>query len=191
MSDVPATRILDPTWLSAQLDLSTRRYPMATRPTLGVLWWYSASMVLLGPTVAGQDPALASTTLVTEADGRLVDARSTPYTSQVGPRLREMLAACVAAVSAVGGARERTLWAIATDSLANRLLWASRTSEAVSLAASVPELPAPRYVEVGGRLFVRRVSCCLIYQGTSTSKCVSCPRQTPAERTARLAQQVG
>jgi hypothetical protein len=185
VSEVPATRILDPEWLSAQLSLASRLYPKASRTTLGVLWWYSASMVMLGPAVAGEDPALTSLTLVMHTDGRLVDARSRPFVSD---GLRDMLAACIGAVSAVSGARERTLWAIATDSLANRLLWAGRTGDVVDVG---PELPAPRYVSVGGRLFVRRVSCCLIYQGTDVGKCVSCPRQTPSERMARLVQQVG
>jgi hypothetical protein len=98
------------------------------------------------------------------------------------------LGAWIRSVAAVSGARERTLWAITTDSLANRLLWAGRTASAAEVAASLaPELPAPRYVRVGGREFVRRVSCCLVYQGADVGKCVSCPRQTPAERWARLA----
>jgi len=183
--EVPATRVLDREWLSAQLALAARLYPKASRTTLGVLWWYSASMVMLGPAVAGEDPALASITLVVHTDGRLVDARSTPF---MADGLRDMLAACVGAVSAVSGARERTLWAIATDSLANRLLWAGRTGDVAAFDVG-RELPTPRYVRVGGREFVKRVSCCLIYQGTDVGKCVSCPRQTPEDRTARLSAQ--
>jgi hypothetical protein len=187
----PATAIEDPAWLGAQLALSARRYPLGSRPVLGVLWWYSASVVLLGPVVSGQDPALKSITMTIEPDGRLIDARSAPFTGEVGPPLREMLLAAITSVAAVSGARARTLWAITTDSLANRMIWAGTPALAASLAALVPELPAPRFVEVRGRQFVRRVSCCLIYQGTSTTKCVSCPRQTPEERMARLVQQVG
>jgi hypothetical protein len=189
MISVSASAIEDPTWLDAQLTLASRLYPLGTRPVLGVLWWYSASTVLLGPVVAGQDPALKSITVTLHPDGRLVDARSAAFTGQAGPRLREALDTAISSVSAVSGARARTLWAIATDSLANRMLWAGTPALAAPLADAVPELPTPRYVEVGGRQFVRRVSCCLIYQGTSTSKCVSCPRQTPEERMARLARQ--
>jgi hypothetical protein len=192
MIEVPATAVTDPAWLSAQLDLATRLYPRADRPTLGVLWWYSASVVLLGPAVSGLDPALASVTLTLYSDGRLVDARSGSFDGQMGPRVREMLESAISSVSSVSGARARTLWAIATDSLANRMLWAGTPELASSLAAAVgPELPQPRYVEVAGRQFVRRVSCCLIYQGTNTAKCTSCPRQTPAERLARLTQAAG
>lgn len=186
MSEVPAVLIEDRSWLDAQLGLTSSLYRRASRPVLGVLWWYSASSVLLGPAVSGQDPALSSMTIVVRPDGLLGDARSTPYTELVGPRLRAMLTSCVTSVSAVSGARQRTLWAITTDSLANRLLWAGRSSEAADF--TVPEMPAPRYVEVRGRQFVRRVSCCLIYQGTNAEKCVSCPRQTPADRMARLNQ---
>jgi hypothetical protein len=187
MIEVPATAIADPGWLESQLDAAKRLYERADRPTLGILWWYSASTVLLGPAVSSCDPALASVRLTVHPDGRLVDARSAVFTGDMGPRVRQMLISAIGSVSSASGARERTLWAITTDSLANRLLWAGKPELAVPFAASVgPELPRPRYVEVAGRQFVRRVSCCLIYQGTRTTKCTSCPRQTPEERLTRL-----
>jgi hypothetical protein len=190
--EVPATHVLDAAWLDAQLVLSSRLYRRASRATLGVLWWYSASSVLLGPAVSAQDPALSSITIVQHPDGRLVDARSAPFDGPVGPRLREMLSAATESVAAVSGARARALWAIATDSLANRLLWAGTPELALPLAEAVgPSMPRPRYVEVNGQQFVRRVSCCLVYQGTDTTKCVSCPRQTPEERRQRLAATTG
>ncbi|MEV4318437.1 (2Fe-2S)-binding protein [Actinocrispum sp. NPDC049592] len=187
----PAVSVLDRAWLSDQLVLASRLYPKATRQVLGVLWWYSASTVLLGPAVSGDDPALDAITLNLLPDGRLVDAKSVPFDGDPGPRLRGMLVASISAVAAVSGARERQLWAIATDSLSNRCLWVNQPSLALDLAADIPELPVPRFVSVRGRLFTRRVSCCLIYQGTDTPKCVSCPRQTPEARMARLIQQVG
>lgn len=187
MIEVPATSVTDPAWLSAQLSLSTRRYPLGDRATLGVLWWYSASTVLLGPFVDGLDPSLDAITLLLEADGRVLDARSGAFSGDGASRAREMLTTAISSVAQVSGARSRQLWAIATDSLANRLLWAGRTSSAQDIAAAIgPELPRPRYVEVNGREFVRRGSCCLIYQGTTTAKCTSCPRQTPEERLNRL-----
>jgi hypothetical protein len=190
---------MDPGWLGAQLAATARRYRHDVRPTIGVLWWYSASSVLLGPPVeslvatgVAADPALARLTLEVDADGRLLDATSDSLLDQdltvVGARLRGMLSACVDAVATGTGASERALWAIATDSLANRVLWAGGSpSVAETLAAEVgPELPMPRYVEVSGRLVVRRASCCLIYQAPGLPKCTSCPRQTPAERLRRL-----
>ncbi|MBP2323753.1 hypothetical protein JOF56_004138 [Kibdelosporangium banguiense] len=187
MIEVPATAVTDPSWLSAQLSLSSRRYPLGDQATLGVLWWYSASTVLLGPFVDGKDPSLEAITLLLETDGRVLDARSRAFTGSPASSVREMLIAAISSVAKVSGARSRQLWAITTDSLANRLLWAGRTSSAVEVAAEIgPELPQPRYVEVNGRQFVRRVSCCLIYQGTTTTKCTSCPRQTPGARLERL-----
>jgi hypothetical protein len=190
---------MDPSWLGEQIAATARRYRHDVRPTIGVLWWYSASSVLLGPPVeslvatgVAADPALARLTLEVHADGQLLGATSDSLLGKdftvLGARLHSMLSACIDAVSTDTGAAERALWAIATDSLANRVLWAGGApSMAESLATAVgPELPMPRYVEVSGRLVVRRASCCLIYQAPGMPKCTSCPRQTPAERLRRL-----
>lgn len=89
----------------------------------------------------------------------------------------------------------------AGDSIANRARdvgrEAGRIREACALATTLtapPPLPA-RYVDVdhpsgGSRRFVRRNSCCLIYVATDGDKCVSCPRQRPDERHARLVRHV-
>lgn len=192
MIEVPGAAITDPEWLTEQLVLSARRYPLGDRTTLGVLWWYSASSVLFGVVVESRDPALESVTLLLEQDGRVLEARSPVFDGDLPARTHEMLTAAISSVAAVSGARERQLWAIAADSLATRLLWADKTAQAADLAAAIgPELPMPRYVEVRGREFVRRVSCCLIYQGTSTAKCTSCPRQKPSERLERLSRSMG
>ena len=91
--------------------------------------------------------------------------------------------------------RERPLWAIATDSLANQLLTLGRalgnvaavTALAAPLAAAIgPPLPAPRYVDVGGSRFTRRASCCLLVEVPGQAMCTSCPRRPPAERRALL-----
>jgi ferric iron reductase protein FhuF len=87
--------------------------------------------------------------------------------------------------------RERPLWAIATDSVANRLLALGRavgdvaraTALAAPLAAAVgAPLPVPRYVDVGGVPFTRRASCCLLYRVPHEPMCISCPRRPPEER---------
>ena len=109
--------------------------------------------------------------------------------------LRASLAAVIAAVAEAGGMRELPLWAIATDSLANRLLDLGRvagdpgaaTERARALAGAIGEpLPVPRYEEIGGGLFTRRASCCLLYELPSGSMCTSCPRRPPEERRALL-----
>jgi hypothetical protein len=196
---VPASAITDPAWLGEQLAATARLYRHDVRPTIGVLWWYSASSVLLGPPIESlvangiaADPGLASMTLYLHADGRILEAGSDSVLgddfAKLGRRLEDTLSTCVGAVAAETDAAERALWAIASDSLANRVLWAGgSTSLAEQVAAAVgPMLPMPRYVEVSGRLVVRRASCCLIYQAPGMKKCTSCPRQTPAERLLRL-----
>ena len=88
--------------------------------------------------------------------------------------------------------RERPLWAIATDSLAGRLLTLGRAVGAVPAVTGLAG-PAggggrgrpcrvPRYVDVDGARFVRRASCCLIYRLPGGPLCTSCPRRPPAER---------
>ncbi|ALG13039.1 (2Fe-2S)-binding protein [Kibdelosporangium phytohabitans] len=193
MIEVQGALVEDTEWLADQLTLSARRYPLGDRVTLGVLWWYSASSVLFGPVVDGRDPGLDAITLLMEPDGRVLDARSPVYEGDLPARTREMLTSAIATVAKVSGARQRHLWAIATDSLATRLLWAGRTAQAARFATAIgSELPTPRYVELSGRQFVRRGSCCLIYLGAShEEKCTSCPRQKPAERLARLSRLVG
>ncbi|SDI85941.1 FhuF 2Fe-2S C-terminal domain-containing protein [Actinokineospora alba] len=191
MDAAPISLIQDAGWLSTQLALASRRYRTRDEPVLGVLWWYSASLVLLGPVVeSSADPA--SVTLLVEPDGRVLSATASSLCTNPGPRLREVISASVGSLSGLTGASERALWAITTDSLANRVLWASgRPADAVALARAVgPELPVPRFVEVGGRTVVRRASCCLVYETPGADKCVSCPRQTPADRMARLARGV-
>lgn len=193
---MPAASIADPGWLGAQLDAAARRYRMPAGAALGVLWWYSASSVLLGPPVESlvrgnkpADPALGTMTLFLHPDGRVLDAASDAVVTEeeLPDRLAAMLAESIEAVTAASGAPTPALWAIATDSLANRVLWAGGSPElATTLAASDARLPAPRYVEVAGNRVVRRASCCLIYQAPGEAKCVSCPRQHPDERARRL-----
>lgn len=195
LQPVPAAAVTDPDWLGAALTATASRFRLAGAATAGVLWWYSASSVLLGPVAESYvrggrtaDPALASMTLYLHPDGRVLDARSssTVDASTAPARVADVVATCVAAVTSASGAAERSLWAIATDSLANRVLWAGGTAaNAVALAAD-ERFPVPRYVTVGGQRAVRRASCCLVYEAPGQQKCVSCPRQSPDDRLRRL-----
>ena len=197
---MPASAVTDPDWLAAQLDANARRFRLPERPANGVLWWYSASSVLLGPPAEtyvrggpAADPALASLTLLLHPDGRVLDARaaSTVDRAELPERLGAVLEVCVDAVAAASGAAVPALWAIATDSLANRVLWAGGSaSDAAELAAD-QRLPRPRYVEMAGTRVVRRASCCLIYEAPGQQKCTSCPRQHPDERLRRLRSVLG
>ncbi|MDP9428816.1 MAG: (2Fe-2S)-binding protein, partial [Actinomycetota bacterium] len=56
-----------------------------------------------------------------------------------------------------------------------------------TLAAAVgPPPPVPRYVDVAGVRFPRRVSCCLLYRLPPEPLCTSCPRRPAAERQVLL-----
>ncbi|TNC22506.1 (2Fe-2S)-binding protein [Amycolatopsis alkalitolerans] len=192
MTAVPATSITDPAWLRTQIGLAARRYGCARPAVLGTIWWYSASSVLVAPTVEalakGQavDPSLPAITLDVTDDGRLLDAHAArPPAGELGPAMSEALESAIATIEQVTGARAPALRAIATDSIANRLLWAGAPELAEPLLASIGGLPKPRYFDVGPAKVVHRASCCLIYQ-VGQPKCVSCPRQRPAERARRL-----
>lgn len=197
MTAVPATAITDPAWLRAHLGLAARRYGCAPAEVLGTIWWYSASSVLVAPAVESLastgralDPALPSVTLEITGDGRLVGAASSREfpgdLDGLGQVMGRALEAAVTAIASVTGARPRALRAVATDSIANRLLWAGAPELAGGLVAAIGErMPRPRYAEVGSHQVVRRASCCLIYQ-VGRPKCLSCPRQLPAERERRL-----
>ncbi|MGW8380880.1 (2Fe-2S)-binding protein [Streptomyces sp. ODS28] len=146
--------------------------------------------------------------------GRLVAARTTtPCDGPLTGPLRELIATCADGLAAAAGMRPRPLWSIAADSLAGLLVRAGRetggleesTGHARSLAAEIgAPLPEPRWVDVrvpdGSdglfpppppdapevERFVRRGSCCLIYEAPGEAKCAACPRRTPDDRALQL-----
>lgn len=145
------------------------------------------------------DPSLDAMEIDLVADGRFLGARSTRPLSgglpELGAAFGEALRAAITTIAAVTGARARALGAIATDSIGNRLLWTPDPERAMALAEPLVaaiglDLPKPRFLRVGRTPAVRRASCCLIYE-VGNPKCVSCPRQTPAERSARLRAALG
>lgn len=212
---VPLARVADAGWLDSQIRLQARHWPTVDRRVLATLWWYSVSQVLLTPTLAsvfvtGQalSPRPADVELHCLPDGRIFTARSTAVlhgddlVAIVAEAVRNSFEIAIPAIARAGAKREPPLWAIATDSLANRLLWVGRArgdvDRATALAATLVDLigapmPPPRYVDIdrlpphtGQARFVRRASCCLVYLEAGEAKCVSCPRLTPASRHALL-----
>ncbi|WP_345772000.1 (2Fe-2S)-binding protein [Geodermatophilus sabuli] len=198
---LPAVLLADPDWTAQRLTELAVRHRGGDRRTLATVWWYSASTVLLTPSLAGLvtgrplSARLADTTLAELPGGTLAAAVSASPGGPLACELREALGAVVAAVATAGGMRSRPLWAIATDSLAGRLLALGQalgdvpavTALAGPLAAAVgTPLPAPRYDDVAGVRFVRRASCCLLYRLPGGPLCTSCPRRPAAERRGLL-----
>jgi ferric iron reductase protein FhuF len=194
---VPATVLADPEWTAELLAARAPRQGTGDRRVLATVWWYSVSSVLLTPALAGLvtgvplSARLADTSVSLLSGGLPVAAVAAAPGNDLAGELRESLAAGIAAVAEAGRMRERPLWAIATDSVANRLLALGRalgdvpaaTALAAPLAAAVgAPLPVPRYVDVDGARFTRRASCCLLYRVPHEPMCTSCPRRPPTER---------
>ena len=195
---VPGTQLLDPSPL-----IEARFAGRVDRRVAATVWWYSVSAVLVTPALAGLvtgiplSARLADTALAFRPDGLPVAAVSSAPGNDLAVELRGTLGAVVAAVAVAGGMRERPLWAIAGDSIANQLLALGRalvdvpgvTAHAAPLAAAIgAPLPVPRYVDVAGARFTRRASCCLVVELPGGALCTSCPRRPPAERQALLEQ---
>lgn len=209
-SPVNAEAIMDDAWFDEQVRLRGLIWGIDDRFTLGTLWWFSASHWLILPTLASMlltdqvlSPRLADVTLHWRSDSRLPGATSAAVVDGDGvEELGATLDAVIGVLASRLGRGERRLWALAVDSLTNRLLWLGAATGqlgraqamAVDLVAALdrPGVPAPRFTTLrdlpeGVRdVWVRRGSCCLVSRVPGHGSCADCPRQTPAEREARL-----
>lgn len=202
--------LADPDWLTERVRDTGRRWDCPDARVNGTLWWYSASSTLVAEPLAtlltsgrAGDPSLESLRIALRTNGYLASATSDRLVDghDFASALRGAHTAVIESLAAVSGAAPRALWAIASDSIANRALDAGRemdrVEEACALARDIaaPPLLRPRYVDVegpaGSSRFVRRSSCCLIYAATDGEKCVSCPRRTPSDRAAELRRRAG
>ncbi|MGY1716974.1 (2Fe-2S)-binding protein [Geodermatophilus sp. SYSU D01106] len=203
---VPAALLADPGWTAERVAALGARHRSADRRALATVWWYSASAVLLTPVAAGLatgrplSARLADTTLYEVGGVLLGGVSSAPAGDDPAGELRASLGSAVAAVAEAGGMRERPLWAVATDSLAGRLLALGRalgdvaavTALAAPVAAAVGHpMPAPRYTELGGTRFVRRASCCLLVRLPGQPMCTACPARAPEHRRLLLEDAAG
>ncbi|RIJ76536.1 (2Fe-2S)-binding protein [Nakamurella silvestris] len=217
------TMIQDPTWMAEQLRLRGEIWSISDVPVLATLWWYSASHFLLTPTIAGLvvtgevlSPLLPDLMLHHRPDSRVTGADSTRVVPTDDPiqaaaeMLGEMLTGVIDLVAGLSGRSARALWALATDSLANRALFFGEAIGAIDRATSVvtelcaavgisapdparPQLPLPRFVDMAPppanaqvRRLVHRQSCCLLYRVPGEQLCSSCPRRHPEDRRADL-----
>ncbi|MGW5918169.1 (2Fe-2S)-binding protein [Nocardia fluminea] len=217
MSTVPGHVLTDPAWVAARIDAMSRAWGTDVPRVAGTLWWCMAASTLveqIAVAYAAGTPApvaaLGDFDCVVRPDGGVehaqfqrvpVDATGRSVRSDVGGEtgaaaadevaaaLRDTLTAVIAQVAAVSGAGVPALWAVVSDAIGNRALDAGSPDAATRLAADVgASLPAPRFVTVAGRTFVRRASCCLVYEAPGREMCTSCPKRSPDDRAALLAR---
>ena len=192
--------LADPNWVGRQIRKLGAAWASADARVNATLWWYMVSSAYLREPLRrwvcelpSVDPALSATTITLHPDGTVNDVvftaslPSEDFPAALGGVLGDVIGAVV-------DAPEPSLWAIASDALANRALDADRdrgSTRAEMLAARLPEiLPMPRFVDVDGHVFVRRSSCCLLYETGRSGKCTSCPRRAPEERAGLLTELV-
>jgi hypothetical protein len=215
---VTTAELLEPATLGPLLG---RRWPTASPSVAATLWWYSASSTFMLVPVAQMLATGRAFDMRPDAVMVRLDDTGTPDAvrssgwidepAELGAALTEMCGRFVDAVSTTASVHPPSLWAIASDSLANRALDVGtalgRIGEATELARQLATgLPTPRFVDVdalraaepadgddpapGRRRFLQRSSCCLVFE-VGDHKCSSCPRQRPETRLARLAALVG
>ncbi|WP_158726625.1 (2Fe-2S)-binding protein [Tomitella fengzijianii] len=154
----------DGAWLARQVSDTRRRWRFREDRAAGTLWWYSASATLTAPGPrmlladgTAPNPALAQLDCTLTPYGHLGSARSAGWVSGPDEYRRALVpafAAIIGALARASGAPEPSLWAIASDSLANQALQAGvdagRCADACVLARRLtcPPLVPARFVDV-------------------------------------------
>jgi ferric iron reductase protein FhuF len=217
-AQLTATSITDPDWLADQINLRAEIWNVDDQHVLATLWWYSASNVIVTPSLlsflavgVAFSPRLEDLVLHHDPSSQLHGSHSLAIIDggidQLAAALQDSLSTVIEAVAAFTKGRPAPLWAIATDAIANRLLWAGQSTNDVDAATAIarplarkisPKLPAPHYVDVEAsdlgeppgrpqsRRFVHRTSCCLLYRVPNEAMCTSCPRRPRLDREQRL-----
>ncbi|MEC3953590.1 (2Fe-2S)-binding protein [Nocardia sp. CDC153] len=150
--------------------------------------------------------ALSSTLLANSSSGITADLSADPAsavncahpephsaacctTTPIGQALRHALSRVIPVVAEVSGAGIPSLWAIVADAIGNRALDIGAADAGARLARDVAgRLPVPRFQDIAGRTFVRRISCCLVFEVPGCEMCTSCPKRPAPEREALLAE---
>ncbi|WP_330179750.1 (2Fe-2S)-binding protein [Nocardia sp. NBC_01503] len=218
MSVAPGSRLLDKQWLAERISDMGISWGTGDSRVSGTLWWCMAASSLVDPIVNARaaglptmDPALENIGLEIRPDGGVervlamcdlgtdaaaFDAQSNELGAHngdqpepVGHALRHTLSAVIPVVAEVSGAGVAALWAIVADAIGNRALDAGAQEIGSQLAREVSgRLPVPRFSDIGGRAFVRRISCCLVFEVPGCDMCTSCPKRPAAQREALLAE---
>lgn len=208
VNTVPGRMLIDERWLAERIAEMGASWGTDSVRVGGTLWWCMAASALVEGIVtahvrgaSGSVPTLDGLVCAMRRDGgvewiRIADAdadaeadrRESDEADTGTAALLTVLTAVIPRVSAVTGVRAPALWAVTTDAIANRAVDAGAPGIGARLVAELGDaLPTPRYVEIGGRTFVRRASCCLVYEVPDCEKCISCPKRPASEREALLA----
>ncbi|MFC9896484.1 (2Fe-2S)-binding protein [Nocardia sp. NPDC127579] len=206
---VPGSALTQPEWLAARIAEMGESWGTTVPRVAGTLWWCMAASALVEQSARAYAqhrpapaPALDRLHCEVRPDGGIErihirtgavpadlpdDDAGWSHRAEAAAALRATLAALVPVVAAVSGAGVPSLWAIVADAAGNRALDAGDPQAGARLAADVGgKLPVPRFVEINGRTFVRRISCCLVFEVPGCQMCTSCPKRPAAEREALL-----
>lgn len=195
---VPGRTLTEPDWLSARIAEMGESWGTSSPRIAGTLWWCMVASALVDQIATAYArretaPVAALDRLDCEVrpDGGVdrvhIMAAPDDATLACATALRETLATIIGPVAAVSGAGVPALWAIVADAMGNRALDAGDPAAGSRLAAEIGgKLPMPRFLEINGRTFVRRISCCLVFEVPGCEMCTSCPKRPSAEREALL-----
>lgn len=196
---VAGTQLVEPAWLSERIADMGISWGTGNSRISGTLWWCMTASALVDPIVeayatgvAPLDPTLERLRCEMRPDGgieRIVGAPVAGNDHTAGAMLRETLDRVVPVLAQVTGAGAAALWAIVADAIGNRAIDAGAPAVAGVLAGQVGQrLPRPRFVDIESRTFVRRISCCVVFEVPGCSMCTSCPKRPAAEREHLLAE---
>nr|WP_309234422.1 (2Fe-2S)-binding protein [Nocardia sp. XZ_19_385] len=207
--NVPGRTLTQPEWLAARIAEMGESWGTATPRIAGTLWWCMAASALVEQLaqayVEGRpapEPELDRIDCVVRPDGGIERVHILPgeateelpdddagwaHRAAAAAALRETLGTVIPAVAAVSGAGVPALWAIVADAVGNRALDAGDPQAGARLAADVGgKLPIPRFIDIADRTFVRRISCCLVFEVPGCDMCTSCPKRPAGERESLL-----
>lgn len=198
VTTVPGRMLTQPEWLAARIAEMGHSWGTTSLRIAGTLWWCMAASALVEQIARAYahdadapEAALDRLECEVRPDGGIERVRipvDGARASGSASALRETLATVIPPVARVSSAGVPALWAIVADAIGNRALDAGSPDAGARLAAEVGgKLPVPRFVEIGGRTFVRRISCCLVFEVPGCEMCTSCPKRSAAERIALLA----
>lgn len=197
VNTVPGRTLTQPDWLAARIAEMGHSWGTTSPRIAGTLWWCMVASALVEQIARAYarderavEPVLDHFDCEVRPDGgveRIHVLAEPDEVTEPGTALRETLAAVIGPVAEVSGAGVPALWAIVADAVGNRALDAGSPDAGARLATEIGgKLPTPRFVEVGGRTFVKRISCCLVYEVPNCEMCTSCPKRPSAEREAML-----